>query len=107
MLSVSLITLGDPQQLTGGYLYHRRMAEAAPAHDARIRFVSFPAAPFPVPATHAGLVLRQACSSGTDVIVLDSIAAAFLAPQLALRSPEVPLVAILHQPPGGIDHLWP
>jgi glycosyltransferase involved in cell wall biosynthesis len=107
MLSISLITLGDPQQLTGGYLYHRRMAEAAPAHDARVRFVSLPALPFPAPAAYAGSVLRQACSPGTELIVLDSIAAAFLAPQLALRSPEVPLVAILHQPPGGIDHVWP
>jgi glycosyltransferase involved in cell wall biosynthesis len=107
MLSISLITVGDPQQLTGGYLYHRRMAEAAPAHDARVRFVSLPALPFPAPAAHAGSVLRQACSPGTEVVVLDSIAAAFLAPQLALRLPEVPLVAILHQPPGGIDHAWP
>jgi glycosyltransferase involved in cell wall biosynthesis len=103
MLSVSLITLGDPGQLTGGYLYHRRMAEAASAHDARLRFVSFPALPFPLPAARAGVVLRQACSPA-DVVVLDSIAAAFLAPLLALRRSAIPLVAILHQPPGGIDH---
>jgi glycosyltransferase involved in cell wall biosynthesis len=106
MLSVSLITLGDPGQLTGGYLYHRRMAEAAPAHDARLRFVSFPALPFPLPATRAGVVLRQACTAA-DVVVLDSIAAAFLAPLLALRRSAIPLVAILHQPPGGIDHSSP
>jgi glycosyltransferase involved in cell wall biosynthesis len=107
MLSVSLITLGDPTQLTGGYLYHRRMAEAAPAHGARVRFVSFPALPFPLSAVRTGPVLRQACSPGTDVVVLDSIAAAFLAPRLILHSPVIPLVAILHQPPGGIDHSWP
>ena len=40
MLVVSLVTLGSPEQLTGGYLYHRRMAEAAPDHDARVKFVS-------------------------------------------------------------------
>jgi glycosyltransferase involved in cell wall biosynthesis len=107
MLSVSLITLGDPDQLTGGYLYHRRMAEAASAHDARLRFVSFPALPFPLPAARAGVVFGQARSAGTDVVVLDSIAAAFLAPLLVLRRPAVPLVAILHQPPGGIDHSLP
>ncbi|MBV8995830.1 MAG: glycosyltransferase family 4 protein, partial [Pseudonocardiales bacterium] len=106
MLSVSLITLGDPSQLTGGYLYHSRMAEAASAHDAQLRFVSFPALPFPLPAARAGVVLRGACSPA-DVVVLDSIAAAFLAPLLVLRRPVVPLVAILHQPPGGIDHNWP
>ncbi|MDQ4104385.1 MAG: glycosyltransferase family 4 protein, partial [Actinomycetota bacterium] len=67
-------------------------------------FVSFPARPYPLPAARSGAVLRQACSLGTDVVVLDSIAAAFLAPQLALQSPVIPFVAILHQPPGGIDH---
>src|SRR5215210_2278368 len=40
MLIVSLVTLGSPDQLTGGYLYHRRMADDAAAHDARIDFVS-------------------------------------------------------------------
>jgi glycosyltransferase involved in cell wall biosynthesis len=106
MLSVSLVTLGDPSQLTGGYLYHRRMAEAAPSRGAKVRFVSFPAWPFPLPAARSGPVLRQACSPGTDVVVLDSIAAAFLAPQLVLHSPVIPFVAILHQPAGGIDHKW-
>ncbi|HEX8759749.1 MAG TPA: glycosyltransferase family 4 protein [Jatrophihabitans sp.] len=104
MLSASFVTLGDPAQLTGGYLYHRRMAEAAPSHGAQVRFVSFPAWPFPLPVARSGAVLRQACSPGTDVVVLDSIAAAFLAPQLGLQSPVIPFVAILHQPPGGIDH---
>jgi glycosyltransferase involved in cell wall biosynthesis len=104
MLSVSLITIGDPEQLTGGYLYHRRMADAAPAHDAHVRFVSFPALPSLLPAVRAGSVLQLACAPGTDVVVLDSIAAAFIAPLLALRPPPIPLVGILHQPPGGIDH---
>jgi glycosyltransferase involved in cell wall biosynthesis len=104
ILSVSLITLGDPEQLTGGYLYHRRMADAAPAHDACVRFVSFPALPSLLPTVRAGAVLRLACAPGIDVVVLDSIAAAFVAPRLALRPPRIPLVAILHQPPGGMDH---
>src|ERR671930_149583 len=49
-LVVALLTLGDPGRLTGGYLYHRRMAEAAPWYDARIDFVSFPERPFPLAA---------------------------------------------------------
>jgi glycosyltransferase involved in cell wall biosynthesis len=104
MLSVSLITLGDPEQLTGGYLYHRRIVDAAPGQDARVRFVSFPALPSLLPAVRAGAVLREATAPGIDVVLLDSIVAAQLAPRLALRPPRVPLVAILHQPPGGIDH---
>ncbi|MDQ3944012.1 MAG: glycosyltransferase, partial [Actinomycetota bacterium] len=100
MLSTSLVTLGDPGQLTGGYLYHRRMAEAAEAHDAEVRFVSFPDRIFPFPAAWARSVLAEAAAA--DVVVLDSIAAAFAAP--AVGGLPRPLVALVHQPPGGIDH---
>jgi glycosyltransferase involved in cell wall biosynthesis len=100
ILTVSLVTLGDPGRLTGGYRYHRRMAELAPSCGAAVRFVSFPEYPFPLPALSGRAVLRQARG---DVVVLDSIAAAFLGPWLP-RRPPVPLVGSLHQPPGGIDH---
>jgi len=100
ILTVSLVTLGDPGRLTGGYRYHRRMAELAPSCGAAVRFVSFPDRPFPLPALAGRAVLRRALA---DVVVLDSIAAAFLAPWLP-RRPPAPLVGSLHQPPGGIDH---
>src|SRR5947209_6004182 len=73
-LSIALITLGDPNRLTGGYLYHRRLAEAAPRFGARIEFISFPDRPFPLPILAAPRVLAKA--AGADVVVLDSIAAA-------------------------------
>ena len=97
-----LVTLGDPRRLTGGYLYHLRMAAAAPRHGARIVFRSFPARPFPLPALAAPRVLGRGV--GARAILLDSIAAAFAAPWLALRSPSTPVIGVLHQPPGGIDH---
>ncbi len=100
MLTVSLVTLGDPGRLTGGYRYHRRMAELAPDCGATVRFVSFPDRPYPLPTLAGPAVLRQ---SRADVLVLDSIAAAFLGPWLP-RRPRTPLVGSLHQPPGGIDH---
>ncbi|HEY2958111.1 MAG TPA: glycosyltransferase family 4 protein [Actinomycetota bacterium] len=99
ILTVSLVTLGDPGRLTGGYRYHRRMAELAPSCGAAVRFVCFPERPFPLPALAGRAVLRQAAA---DVLVLDSIAAAFLGPWLPRRPPA--LVGSLHQPPGGIDH---
>jgi glycosyltransferase involved in cell wall biosynthesis len=100
MLVVSLVTLGSPEQLTGGYLYHRRMAEAASDHDAQVDFVA---------ARWTRNPLRQARS---DVVVVDSIAAAVAAPWSwrydaspgARPDRRPPLAAILHQPPGGIDH---
>ena len=101
ILTVSLVTLGDPGRLTGGYRYHRRMAELAPTCGAEVRFVSFPERPFPLPALAGPAVLRQ--TRAADVLALDSIAAAFLGPWLR-RRPGTPVAGSLHQPPGGIDH---
>ena len=103
-LTVALLTLGNPGRLTGGYLYHRRMAELAPRQAARLHFVSFPDRAFPLAALAAPRVLRQARALGAEVLVLDSIAAAFLGPWLVGRSTTLPLVGMLHQPPGGIDY---
>ena len=100
ILTVALVTLGDPGRLTGGYRYHRRMAELAPACGADVVFVSFPDRPFPLPALAGPAVLRQAKA---DVLVLDSIAAACLGPWLRRRRGR-PVVGSLHQPPGGIGH---
>jgi glycosyltransferase involved in cell wall biosynthesis len=101
-LSVSLVTLGDPNTLTGGYLYHRRLAELAPRHGARMAFASFPAWPFPFPVLYGPRLLRILAAQRADVVVLDSIAAAFLAPWMA--AVRAPVLAMAHQPPGGIDY---
>jgi glycosyltransferase involved in cell wall biosynthesis len=103
-LVLPLITLGDPHRLSGGYLYHLRMAEAAPAHKARIAFVSFPEWPFPLAAVRGAAVLRRSEELRPSAILLDSIAAAFAGPALATRRRRVPVICVLHQPPGGIDH---
>jgi glycosyltransferase involved in cell wall biosynthesis len=103
-LVLPLLTLGDPSRLSGGYLYHLRMTEAAPEHGVRIRFLSFPDWPFPLAALCGPAVLRRAEGLGASAVALDSIAAALAGPALATHRPEVPVVAVLHQPPGGFDH---
>jgi glycosyltransferase involved in cell wall biosynthesis len=103
-LVLPLLTLGDPNRLSGGYLYHLRMAEAAPAHQAQIHFLSFPEWPFPLAALRGPAMLRQTEQVGASAVLLDSIAAAFAGPALASRRLGVPLIAVLHQPPGGIDN---
>ncbi|MDQ2744651.1 MAG: glycosyltransferase family 4 protein [Chloroflexota bacterium] len=100
-LQVTLITLGNPNRLTGGYLYHRRMAELAPRHDAHLSFMSLPDRPFPLPVLAVSRLLGRIQA---DVLVLDSIVAAYLSPWLVLHLLELPLVPMLHQPPGGVDH---
>ena len=98
-MRVCLATLGDPKTLTGGYLYHLRMADLAPANDAEMTFFSFPERPFPVPVGAGREMVRAAASS--DVLVVDSIAAWCAAPWL--RRVTVPVAGMLHQLPGGMD----
>ena len=100
-LRLSLVTLGDPDRRTGGYRYHRAMAAAAKSHRARIRFAPVPAQPWPMPGLTAAFTLRDA-ARGSDAILLDSIAAAFAAPWIA-RIPT-PVIAVVHQPPGGVPN---
>src|SRR6266849_5756986 len=104
ILSAVLLTLGDPGQLTGGYLYHRRLAALAPRHGAQLEFLSVPSRPFPLAVISVRGIMRQVAYSSADVVVLDSIAAAYAGPWLMLRAPPRPMVGMLHQPPGGIDH---
>ncbi|MDQ3811056.1 MAG: glycosyltransferase family 4 protein [Chloroflexota bacterium] len=106
-LTAALVTLGDPRTLSGGYLFHRRLAELAERHRARLSFVSFPQRPFPVASMDAPRVVAQVQRGGAEVLVLDSIAAAFLGPLLTVYRPGTPIVGMLHQPPGGIDHAPP
>jgi glycosyltransferase involved in cell wall biosynthesis len=100
-MRVSLITVGDPGRMTGGYLYHDRLARSAGSHRATMSFVSYPERAWPVATVWGPLLRRRARSA--DVVVLDSIAAALAAPWLR-RDDVPPVVAMLHQPPGGIDH---
>ena len=89
MLRVCLLTRGSPAAVTGGHLYHQRMAEAASGHDATITFTQ----------TRLG----QHMPGAADVVVIDSLAAWRLAPSLVMRRRSRPLVAMVHQQPGGVD----
>ena len=101
VVRLSLVTLGDPNRRTGGFRYHRMMASAAASHGAELRFERVPALPWPLPALPAARTLRAA-AEGTDAILLDSIAAAFAAPWIPRK--RTPVVAVVHQAPGGLGH---
>jgi glycosyltransferase involved in cell wall biosynthesis len=98
-MRVALLTAGNPERVTGGYLFHRRMADRAADHDAELRFASVPEAPLPVALVAGPSWLRAAAIRQADVVVLDSIAAAAAAPWLGRLRRTV--VGMLHQPPGG------
>src|SRR5438093_8323108 len=98
MLEVCLVTLGSPQQLTGGYLYHLRMAERAGQFGADLTFVSVAEGGWARQVASGVRAMRTARAG--DVIVVDSIVAAPVAVSPAWSRP---LAAMVHQPPGGME----
>ncbi len=98
---MALLTAGDPDRVTGGYLFHRRLADRAPAHGAQLSFVSVPELPLPWSMASGPAWLRARALRVAEVVVLDSIAAAPAAPWLG--GVNALIVGMLHQPPGGIE----
>jgi glycosyltransferase involved in cell wall biosynthesis len=76
------------------------MAAAAPEHGAAVTFASIAAPPWPL-AVGAARGTVRAASRGVDAMLLDSIAAAMAAPWIG--SSRTPIVAVVHQPPGGME----
>ncbi|HEY8477514.1 MAG TPA: glycosyltransferase family 4 protein [Chloroflexota bacterium] len=103
MLTLALLTLGDPDRVSGGYLYHRRVAEAAPRHGFRIVFLSLPSWPFPLPALGLGRLWRDVRRLRPGAVLVDSIVAGYVG-LLPRSTPGAPWIAVVHQPPGGLDH---
>ena len=82
-----VLTRGSPEGLSGGHLYHRRMAQAAPHYGAVLSFA------------HVSLWWRPPAA---DVLVVDSIAAWRLVPWTVRRGGPR-RVAAVHQVAGGVD----
>lgn len=97
-----LVTAGDPQRLTGGHLYHRRVAEAAPRHGACLRFAAIPERPLGLAAAAAVATLARLQAERPDALLVDSIATAAVALPLRALRVGVPVIGLLHQPPGGV-----
>jgi glycosyltransferase involved in cell wall biosynthesis len=97
MLEAALVTLGNPRRVTGGYLYHSRMAELAARHQARLRFVSFRSEFDP---KEVSAVLGKVTEARPEVVIVDSIVAADTASWFGSPIP-FPVVASVHQIPGG------
>ena len=93
-LHVTLLTRGSPRAVSGGFLYNRRMDEAAATHGAEVTF-----------GQESWWWSPGSCG---DVVVVDSIAAWRMLPAVVRWRTRIPFVAIVHQRPGGVDgwRLW-
>ena len=104
-LTLALLTEGDPGQRTGGHLYQQRMAAAAPMHHARVDFVSIRPASFAQQITQARRLL--ATLPRYDALLIDSLVAGATAWWLPPVVRRLPIIAVVHQQPGGADHRGP
>ena len=93
---------GDPATPTGGYVYDRRLAEAAPAAGLTL-------APLPLPGGFPGAddatiaealaILADAAAADPSPILIDGLALGVL-PAAALAALPVPIIAMHHHPLG-------
>ena len=103
VMQVAVVTEGDPDRVSGGAIYHRRVADLAGDNGATVRVVSVPTRPFPLAVVDGPSVMRRA-TAGADVVVVDSLASNTLGPWLALGAGRrTPLVGSVHQDLGGVD----
>src|SRR5256885_408290 len=72
--------------------------------DGHLDFLSIPRRPFPLAMLDARTILGQLKAS--DAVLLDSIVAGVVAPWLGSLGSSPPVVAVIHQQPGGVDY-WP
>lgn len=101
-LRVSVVTEGDPDRISGGFLYHRWLRDLADRHHATIRTVSLWSRGFPWALLDGWRALRRAADA--DVVVIDSLASVSVAPWLAVLRRSVPVIGSVHQVPGGVGH---
>ena len=101
-LDLALVTLGDPDRLTGGYRYNRQVVDRAALHDATVGVVAAPERRFPLLLAGGPRLLSRALASRPDALLVDSLVTATLAPPLALRGSATPVIGLLHQPAGGV-----
>ncbi|ART62040.1 glycosyltransferase family 4 protein [Kushneria marisflavi] len=96
-----LIVAGRPDQLTGGYIYDRRIVEALRESDIAVEVIGLDGR-FPWPDDIARESLQRALGGCTDrsLVVVDGLAASAMPEILAVHARRLTLVALIHHPLG-------
>ncbi len=102
-----LIIAGRPDQLTGGYIYDRRIVEALRELNIAVDVIGLDGR-FPWPDDIARESLQRALGGCTDgsLVVVDGLAASAMPDVLAVHAHRLTLVALIHHPLGdetGLD----
>jgi glycosyltransferase involved in cell wall biosynthesis len=95
---IVFVTVGDPQRLTGGYLYHHEVFRRLERAGDQIVQVVLSGA-----GINEQLAAQQPAGPlpAGDVILVDALARVVCAPQLAAWQAQRPLAAMVHELPGA------
>ncbi|NJM09024.1 glycosyltransferase, partial [Candidatus Gracilibacteria bacterium] len=99
-MHIAFITVGDPQRLTGGYLYHREVFRRLRAQGFVIEEIVASAAELAAQLAAAELFGRSFNPLHYDLIVVDALARAVVAPWLDSWRAQRPLLAMVHELPS-------
>lgn len=104
---LTLIVAGRPDQLTGGYIYDRRIVEALRETGIIVEVIGLDGR-FPWPDDIARETLQRALGGCTDrsLVIVDGLAASAMPEVLAVHAHRLTLVALIHHPLGdetGLD----
>lgn len=99
-LRLAFLTVGDPQRLTGGYLYHREIFARLRAHGVTIDQIVASGAGLEAQLTAAPGLGAQLNPLRYDAIVVDALARAVAAPWLDRWRAQRPLLAMVHELPS-------
>ncbi len=96
------LSAGDPEQLTGGHIYNRRILSALAAQGWPLQHHVLPGDyPEPAAGDHAAACDRLAALPDDSVVVIDGLALGALAEAIVAHSTWLRLVALVHLPLGA------
>lgn len=106
-VSLTLLVAGDPDQLTGGYLYDARIVDALRARGCHVDVVGL-AGRFPVPDALAQRSMAEALAALPDgaCVVIDGLAMGGVPETIAPHAERLVIVALVHHPladESGLD----
>lgn len=102
-MRVAFITVGDPQRLTGGYLYHEQVFRRLRGQGWQIDEVNAGTVPLAAQEQAAQEFGARFELRGYDVLVLDMLARGVCAPHVARWRRSTPVVAMVHQLPSEAE----
>lgn len=99
MAPLTLIVAGDPDQLTGGYVYDARIVAALRARGHRVEVVGLPGR-FPVPDDLARQSMARALAALPDGarVAIDGLAMGGLPEEIAPHADRLVIIALVHHP---------